>query len=102
MRHCPGMKALLCLLLPLCVCGWADEVAERTAIAHVIAALNEFPQHTTDSFTADADGTEIVEQLWKGKRLASRMRSSPSHHPTVVISHEPWGEATINYQASRS
>lgn len=25
------------------------------------------------------------------------MRSSSSDHPTLVISHEPWGEATINF-----
>ena len=95
MRHCPGMKAVFCLLTPFCLYASADENADRTAIVNVIAALNEFPQHT-DSFTADADGKEIVEQLWKGKRLASPMRS-PSDHPTVVISHEPWGEATIDY-----
>ena len=96
MRHCPSMKALLFLLLPVCVCGWADEAADRTAIANLIATLNEFPQHT-DGFTADADGNDVLEQLWKGRRLASRMRSSPSDHPTVVISHEPWGEAMINF-----
>jgi hypothetical protein len=88
------MKALFCVLATFCVCGWADETGDRRAIVNAVAALNEFP-HQADLLTSDADGTDIPDQLRKGKRLEFRMRSSPSDHPTVVISHEPWGEAMI-------
>ena len=99
MRHCPGMKALLCVLVTFCLCGWADETGDRRAIVKVVAALNEF-QQPADLFTSDADGTDIPDRLWKGKRLVYQVRplSSPassSDHPTVTISHQPWGEATI-------
>lgn len=95
------MKALLWLPL-LFSAAWADEAADRTAIVRAIAALNEFPQRT-ELFTADADGRSVLEQLWKGKRLVYRVRTTDaasswaSDRPTVIISHEPWGEATINF-----
>ena len=82
------------------------EAADRTAVARTVAALNEFPQRT-ELFTADADVDvgSVLDQLWKGKRLVYRMQSgtteaaspSLSDYPTVTISHEPWGEATINF-----
>ncbi|HTS27298.1 MAG TPA: hypothetical protein VMH81_15580 [Bryobacteraceae bacterium] len=90
------MKALSFLLVLFSVCSWADEAADRTAIGNVIAALNRLPQHN-ETFTTDADGTDLLEQMWKDKHLAYRMRPSPSDQATVVISHEPWGEAMINF-----
>ncbi|MGD0497605.1 MAG: hypothetical protein ABSC23_04120 [Bryobacteraceae bacterium] len=91
------MKALFLPLLLFSVCGGADEAADHTAITRAIAALNEFPQ-PAGLFTADADGPAVIDQLWKGRRLAYRMRpASSSDQPTVIISHEPWGEATINF-----
>jgi hypothetical protein len=103
MRHSSGVKAFLCLPL-LFGAAWADEAADRTAIARTVAALNEFPQRI-ELFTPDADARPVLNQLWKGKRLVYRMQSratntaspSLSGHPTVTISHEPWGEATINF-----
>jgi len=62
MRHCPGMKALLCVLVT-CVCGWANEIGDRRAIINTIAALNEFPQ-PADLFTSDADGTDIPQATY--------------------------------------
>ena len=104
MRHYSGVKALLWLPLLFGACAWADEAADRAAIGRAIGALNEFPQRA-DLFTADADGRSVLEQLSKGERLVYQMRpragdpvpSSSSDHPTVTISHEPWGEATINF-----
>ena len=76
---------------------WADEASDRAAIGSVIAALNEFPQHP-ELFTADSDAPVVLRQLGKGKRPTYRPRAgeqgSPS--PSVTISHEPWGEATIH------
>ncbi len=103
MRHYSCVKAFLCLPL-LFGAAWADEAADRKVIARTVAALNEFPQRT-ELFTADADARSVLDQLWKGKRLVYRMQSrttdavspSSSDHPTVTISHEPWGEATINF-----
>ena len=88
------MKALLWLLL-FAFCGWADEAADRTAIARSIAALNELPQRP-GLFTADSDAPAALEELRRGERVAYRPLPS-SAHPTVTISHEPWGEATINF-----
>ncbi len=103
MRHYSFVKAFLCLPI-LFGAAWADEAADRTAIARTVAALNEFPQRT-ELFTVDADARSVLDQLWKGKRLVYRMQSrttdaaspSSSDHPTVTISHDPWGEATINF-----
>ena len=85
------MKAILCLLI-VGITAWADD---RTAIARVIAALNEFPQRA-ELFTADTDAPAVLKQLRRGKRVAYRPLRS-SDHPTVTISHEPWGEVTINF-----
>ena len=103
MRNYLCVRAILCLPL-LFGAARADESADRTAIAATVAALNESPQRT-ELFTADADTHSVLDQLWKGKRLVYRMRSratdaaspSSSDHPTVTVSHEPWGEATINF-----
>lgn len=103
-----GMRGFLSLLLIFGTRGWADEAADRAAIQHAIARLNEVPQ-SAELFMSDADSRAVLEQLWKGKRLAYRAKSEmrvaaplpPSGHPTVTISHEPWGEATINFPGRR-
>ena len=93
MRHYPSMKALIAsLLLLFGYCAWAEEAADRTAINKTIAALNEIPPHP-DLFTPDADGHDVLNRLRKGKRFSYKTLG----RPTVVISHEPWGEATIDY-----
>ena len=87
------MKAFQWLLL-IAVCAWADEAADRLAIARVIAALNQVPPRT-ELFTPDTDAPAVLERLRQGKRVAYRPIQS-SGHPTVTVSHEPWGEATID------
>jgi hypothetical protein len=82
---------------------WADESADRAAIGRSIAALNEVPRRT-DLFTADANSMSLLDQLWKDKRLTFRARtglagtesSATVDRRNVTISHEPWGEATLN------
>jgi hypothetical protein len=85
------MKAFLCLTLVFAACAWADEAADRQAIEHVIALLNE---HSPPAalFTADSDGRAALERLHPWDR--DRVR-----RPAVVISHEPWGEANISWIA---
>lgn len=82
MRHSQYMKAILCFSLLFCAVR-ADEAADRTAIAKTVAALNEVPLRP-ELFTADKDARSVLDRLWTGKVL-------------VVISHEPWGEAAINF-----
>jgi len=83
------MKALLCLLLLFAGGLWADEPSDRQAIERVIVSLNESPPLPT-LFTADSDARITLDLLrpWSDRR---------AHRPTVVISHEPWGEATISW-----
>jgi hypothetical protein len=72
------MKPIMIALF-LCAGGaWAaDEVADRAAIEKAVATLG--------AFTADFDGRA---------ELARMAQSDPN--PSVVISKEPWGEATVS------
>jgi hypothetical protein len=84
----------------------ADEPADRAAIDRVIAQLNQYPPPTA-LFTADSDAPAALRQLWKARHPVYRVRpwgwdpASTTDHPTVTISHEPWGEATINLPGAR-
>ena len=90
------MKAISYLPLFFAAYASADEAADRVAIGHVIAKLNQLP-HRTALFAKDAEGASELEGLWKDKRISSfRISKPPADRPTVTISHEPWGEATIN------
>jgi len=84
------MKAALCLFVASF--AWADEAADRAAIERAIAALNELPPR----IAAVAESPVAAHEL----TALMNMASSPSPaRPTVVISHEPWGEATIDFRA---
>ena len=90
------MKGISYLTLFFAAYASADEAADRVAIGHVIAKLNVLPQRAA-LFTDDADGASELEGLRKDKRISSfRISTPPADRPTVTISHEPWGEATIN------
>ena len=95
MRHYAGVKAILCLPLFFVACASADEAADRVAIGRAIATLNELPRPTA-LFTEDANASTELEWLPKVNPLAFRMAAF-RNRPTVTISHEPWGEATINF-----
>lgn len=90
-------------ILIFCVFASAQDDADRTAIHQTIAAISKFPR-TKDLFTADFDSASTLQQFWQGKKLRYAIDlsapkpaspSSPSVTPTIVISPEPWGEATL-------
>lgn len=93
MRHYAGMKAILCLYLSFFFAAYAsaDQAADRVAIGRAIARLNELPRPVT-LFTEDANASTELARLPKVNPVCLPR----SDHPTVTISHEPWGEATIN------
>ena len=98
MRHSAGVKRILCLPLLFAVCAWADEASDRLAIGRVLAALNEVPQRP-GLFTADGDAASELERLREARPLRFQILTpvSASGGVTVTISHEPWGEATLNF-----
>jgi hypothetical protein len=99
MRRCSFLKTSLWLLL---VCGVvsADQAADDAAVKRVIAGLNEIPQRA-GLFTADSDARAVIAELSRGRRVRYQLRSVPvdvtAGRPSVTISHEPWGEATLNF-----
>jgi hypothetical protein len=103
MRHYASVKTICCLALLLVPCALADESADRLAIDRTIAGLNELPRRV-ELFAADAEISEL-ERLRKLAPVPTfrtlRQPSDPGtgriDQPTVTISHEPWGEATINF-----
>jgi len=103
------MKALFCLPLLFAAGVWADESADRVAIGRAIALLNQFPVPAA-LFTADSDAPAELEKLWKVRRPVYRIWPWPldaapapaAGHPTVTISHEPWGEASIDFPGART
>jgi hypothetical protein len=92
MRHFPGMKAILCLPLLFASCALADEASDRAAIGRVIASLNERPSRAGSVGESPVATAELNRLLILG---ISRVQASGL--PTVTISHEPWGEATLNF-----
>ena len=109
MRHYAGVKVILCLPLFFAAYASADEAADLVAIGRAISKLNELPRPTA-LFTQDANASSEPEWLPTVNPLAFllaafRILEPPSDpvfllqadHPTVTISHEPWGEATINF-----
>ena len=68
---------------------WADEVADRAAVGRTILALNSTP--VGDVFASDFDSKAELQRLFFVPVT-----------PTVSISKEPWGEATITLTPIRS
>lgn len=94
-RHPAGMRVVWCFLL-LCVpCLGADESADRVAIERAISGLNEF--RLAAPFTQDSSALDELKRLPNVAPLKWR-DLGPGCKPTVKISHEPWGEATIGCQ----
>ena len=95
------MKAILCVPLFLASCSFADEMGDRLAIDRTIAALNESAR-SVSLFTHDADAAAELARLPKSNPptpgpAGDPGSQAPVDHPTVTISKEPWGEATINF-----
>src|ERR1035438_5468162 len=83
-----------CPFLLFASCVWADEIADRVSIDRVIAALNEVPV-SPQLFTTDAS-SELGRLPKVSARNLRPQGAVPQRAggPAVVISHEPWGEAT--------
>jgi hypothetical protein len=103
MRHYASVKAICGLALLLVPYALADESADRLAIDHTIAGLNELPQRM-ELFAAGAEisNLEGLRKLTPGPTFRTlRQSSDPGtiriDQPTITISHEPWGEAMINF-----
>jgi hypothetical protein len=100
------MKSIV-LAFVFCAGGvWgADEVADREAIQKTVAQLGVLPQRA-DLFTADFDGRAELAGLRgvtcppevKGPLCSAMGLPMPAGDTAyeVVISKEPWGEATIS------
>jgi len=87
MRHYVGVKLIPCIPLLFAAAATADDAADRAAIGRTIAALSETPQRAA-LFSQGADAARELERLG---------RVGTPDLPTVTISHEPWGEATIDF-----
>jgi len=100
MRYYARAKAILCLPLLLASYASADETADGLAIDHAIAALNEAPQRAA-VFTADAysELDRLPNVTPQAFRIAGPARQDG---PMVTISHEPWGEVTLNLPGTAS
>jgi hypothetical protein len=93
------MRAVLFALIFFAGVASADEAADRAAVEKTISALNKWPADSS-VFTADFDGHDALrrraivgmcpEVWWETCGMATTRES-----PQVVISQEPWGEATI-------
>ncbi|HUB83107.1 MAG TPA: hypothetical protein VMB03_30110 [Bryobacteraceae bacterium] len=86
-----------CLLLA--VAGWANETSALDSVKSTVAALND-PAARGSLFTSDASGRFQLEGLLSSPGTPNRalpdvVRLVPERNPTVVISHEPLGEAQI-------
>jgi hypothetical protein len=93
------MRALIFLLL--CAAAPAADTDSRMAVMRIILALNEVPPRQS-LFTADASIAPEFDRLWEGKRLSyARVAPPEGARPTIEISHEPWGEATIGFPRLR-
>jgi hypothetical protein len=79
------MRPILCLSILLASAGWADQLDDRASIEKVISTLNTSTVNR-GAFTVDFRFSELT-QLWSASGLWT---IGPG---TVVISHEPWGEA---------
>jgi len=99
-----SLTAILCVPLFFASYASAEEAADRAAISRAIAALNEpsnEPAPHNALFTKDGNAAEELARL---RRVNPPFRivvpeSGSVAMPTVTISHEPWGEARINFPA---
>jgi hypothetical protein len=90
-------RVILCLPWILGSCALAaDEAADREAISRTIAALNQVPQPAglfTDDAVSDLGRLPGVNQAQFQSQRGVMVATAGG--VTVVISHEPWGEAQI-------
>jgi hypothetical protein len=107
MRHFASLTAILCVPLFFVSHAWADEAADRAAIGRAIASLNESsnePSQHNALFTADGNAASELALLRRVNPPFRIVGPSQESIPigAVTISHEPWGEARINFPAMES
>ena len=89
----------LCCCLVLAVGAWANEASDLDSVRSTVAALND-PAVRGSLFTLDANGRLQLEALLGSNGapyvvFPNTVMPVPDQNPTVVISHEPMGEAQI-------
>jgi len=93
------MRFLFALPLLCASLAFADDTADRVAIDGVIRTLNEAPQ-SARLFTADFDGAAELARLTPNAPASNSKfdysRAGESRPAGLVISHEPFGEASWN------
>ena len=96
------MRPILFALIFVAAGAWADEAADRAAVTKTISALSLSP-HNSGLFTADFDGQDALHQgamvgmcpeVW-WENCGMVITTPTPESPQVIISKEPWGEATI-------
>ncbi len=88
------MKPILWLSILLASCAYADEATDRAAIKNVIATLNT-PAFGPGLFTAGFNDFPELARLGVSANTSSPIMVTEGQSGRVVISHEPWGEATV-------
>jgi hypothetical protein len=93
------VRIVLCLAVLVTSAAWADETAERSAIEATIAALNASPSQT-NLFTGDfTNADELHRFLGEVGPITMPFPAEgvtvQTEAGTLVISHEPMGEATL-------
>ena len=94
------MKTIVCLFLALSALVWANEASDRAAVEKAILGLNDSPLNPA-LFMPGFNGFPELARLdtrpaKESGRVASRRlpNSVGTGSVKVVISKEPWGEAT--------
>jgi len=87
--------------LVLAVGAWGNEASDLVSVQSTVAALND-PAARASLFTLDANGRPQLEGLLASpgalgpyRVFPNTVMPVPDQNPTVVISHEPMGEAQI-------
>ncbi|MGA3189576.1 MAG: hypothetical protein ABSF22_20920 [Bryobacteraceae bacterium] len=84
------MRSIIFAVVLFAGAAGAEEFADRAAIEKTISALNVWPVRA-DIFTADFDGRQELARLAQNPQVVAA-----DAKPSVEISKEPWGEATIS------
>ena len=95
------MRTAFCLASLFICSTFADDIGDRNAIDRAIAALNHIPRNPnliTEEAALELNRLpKVTPEL--GVFRPQPDKSTPSDRPRVVISHEPWGEATIEFSS---
>ena len=99
-KYMRNMKTIFLVPFLLVSTAWADEAADRAAIDRTVVSLND-PGHRAGAFAKSANPVTELFRLMNAFHPVSRLPpgqlepTASDARPTVIISHEPWGEATL-------